>query len=136
MRLVSDTSDRPGQEEVMFLGFLGSYTFATKNCRTSRNPPPDRIFGPADMGEGGGGGGKRRFPFPKKDPFGPRQIRRQYFHQQRANLYRSLEPKPPSKTSQPLWSDSSSVLVPGVAFVQSQSNLKCVGLVDIPEAPS
>ena len=39
VRLVSDRSDRPGQHKVM---------------------NQDRIFGPADMGEGGGGVGKGR----------------------------------------------------------------------------
>ena len=59
MSLVSDTSDKPGQQEIMLFRTKKQYC----NCFDKNRPmeldadeprkfqgPPDRIFGPADMG--------------------------------------------------------------------------------------
>ena len=57
LSLVSDTSDRPGQQEVMlFRHFLVIF-----DRRTPKILPAGQDFGPADMGGGGGGGGPIKF---------------------------------------------------------------------------
>ena len=73
LSLVSDTSGRPGHQEVMLFRTKKQFFSDFRNCQhifDKNGPmkldadeprkfqgPPDRILGPADMGGGGGGGG-------------------------------------------------------------------------------
>ena len=67
LSLVSDTSGRPGHQEVMlFRTKKQLFTDFDKNGPMELDAdeprkfqgPPDRILGPADMGGAGGGGGE------------------------------------------------------------------------------
>ena len=71
LSLVSDTSGRPGHQEVMLFRTKKHFFSDDKNGPMELDAdeprkfqgPPDRILGPADMGGGGGGGWAARENF-------------------------------------------------------------------------